>query len=237
TAAQGAVLTRGFRSTQAVVSTTGGLEAALRVGVGLEGVLNESSDGLVFAEIGVREDKHASGVATLPGRGAITTRFRAPIWLIPGDLIVAAPVLAFTSRRILQKMAVQAASGGLIPWQAGIATRIGRFQFVLGREIALSFYHNGSDHPLIIPTPGIPPANISLITLDSTQFEFPILDYRLFRTFSLNQSSGLTIQPYLGFDKPTSSSVVSPSGAPNPQLHTIMTGGVRVVFDCRHYVK
>jgi hypothetical protein len=231
------VLTSGFGPTQTDVSTTGGLEASLRAGVGLEGVLNQASDGLVFAEVGVREDKHASGVATVPGRGAVATRFRAPFWLIPGDLIVAAPVLAFTSRRTLQKMAVQAAGGGLIPWQAGIATRIGRFQFVLGREVGVSFYHNGSDHPLIIPTPGVPPLDATLVSLHSIQFEFPILDYRLFRTFSLTQSSGLIIQPYVGFDKPTSSSVVSPTGAPNPHLHTITTAGFRVVFDWRHYVK
>ncbi len=231
------VLTRGFGTTQTDVNTTGGLEVALRAGVGLEGVLNESSDGLVFAEVGFRADKHASGVATVPGRGAISTRLRAPFWLIPGDLIVAAPILAFTSRRSLQKMAVQAAGGGLIPWQAGIATRIGRFQFVLGREVGLSFYHNGSDHPLIIPTPGVLPADATLISLNSTQFEFPILDYRIFRTFSRNQSSGLTIQPYVGFDKPTGSSVVSPAGAPNPHLHTITTAGIRVVFDWRYYVK
>ena len=237
TAVSGAVLSRGFGSTQTDVSTTGGLEAAFRVGIGLEGILNESSDGLVFVEIGVREDKHASGVATIPGRGAVTTRFRAPYWLIPGDLIIAAPVLAFTSRRTLEKMAVQAASGGLIPWQAGIATRIGRFQFVLGREVGLSFYHNGSDHPILIPTPGVPPANSTLVSLNSMQFEFPILDYRLFRSFSLNQSSGLIIQPYVGFDTPTSSSVVTPVGVPNPTLHTITTGGIRVVFDWRHYVK
>jgi hypothetical protein len=236
TAVQFGAMTRGFGSTQTDVSTTGGLEAAFRAGIGLEGVLNEASDGLVFAEIGVREDKHASGVATVPGRGAITTRFRAPFWLIPGDLIVAAPVLAFTSRRALQKMAVQAGTGGLIPWQAGIATRIGRFQFVLGREVGISFYHNGSDHPLIIPTPGVPPANVTLITLSSTRYEFPILDYRIFRTFSLNQSSGLIVQPYVGFDKPTGSSVVSPLGAANPRLHTITTAGVRIVFDWRHYV-
>jgi hypothetical protein len=46
------------------------------------------------------------------------------------------------------------------------------------------------------------------------QVEFPIVDYRLFRSFSLNQSSGLTIQPYVGFDTPTGSSVISPLGAP-----------------------
>jgi hypothetical protein len=64
-------------------------------------------------------------------------------------------------------MEVGAANGGLIPWQAGVATRFGRFQFVLGREVGLSFYRNGSDHPLLIPTPGVPPINATLISLNS----------------------------------------------------------------------
>ena len=132
---------------------------------------------------------------------------------------------------------MQAANGGLIPWQAGIATRIGRFQFVLGREVGLSFYHSGSDHPVLIPTPGIPPANATLVALTSLQVDFPILEYRFFRAFSLNQSSGLMIQPYVGFDEPTKTSVVSPTGAPTPRLHTIVTAGIRLVFDWRHYVK
>jgi len=124
----------------------------------------------------------------------------------------------------------------LIPWQAGIATRVGRFQVVLGREVGISFYHNGSENPLVIPTPNLPPPSNTQITLNSMQFEFPIFEWRLFRRFSLNQSSGLMIQPYVGFDKPTGSSVVNPPGAPSPQLHTITTGGVRLVFDWRHYL-
>jgi hypothetical protein len=83
----------------------------------------------------------------------------------------------------------------------------------------------------------VPPANATLVSLSSLQVEFPILDYRIFRTFSLNQSSALTIQPYVGFDKPRKSSVVSPTVASKPDLHTIVTAGVRVVFDWRHYVK
>jgi hypothetical protein len=67
--------------------------------------------------------------------------------------------------------------------------------------------------------------------------DFPILEWRLFRTFSLTQSSGLMIQPYIGFDTPTRTSVVSPAGAPTPHLQTIVTGGIRLVFDWRHYVK
>jgi hypothetical protein len=228
TAVRFGALSGGFTATQNDVSSIGGLEANLRVGLGLEGVLNESSDGLVFAEFGIREQ--TSSVATAPG-GAINIRFRAPFWLIPGDLIVLAPVLGLTSEPTLE-----AVNGGLIPWQAGIATRVGRFQAVLGREVGISFYHNGSENPLVIPTPNLPPPSTTRITLNSMQFEFPIFEWRLFRRFSLNQSSGLMIQPYVGFDKPTGSSVVSPPGAPSPQLHTITTGGVRVVFDWRHYL-
>jgi hypothetical protein len=236
TAVRGGALGGAFGATQTDVNGTGGIEVAVRLGLGLEGVLNETSDALTFAEVGIRQDAPATGVATVPGRGALAMRFRAPFWLIPGDLILAAPVLAFTSPRTLQKIAVQAANGGLIPWQAGIATRIGRFQFVLGREVGLSFYRNGQDHPFLVPTPGVPPLNATLLSVNSMQVEFPILDYRLFRTFSLNQSSGLVIQPYVGFDEPTGSSVVSPVGAPNPKLRTIVTAGVRVVFDWRHYL-
>jgi len=229
TAVRFGALSGGFTATQNDVSSIGGLEANLRVGMGLEGVLNESSDGLVFAEFGIREQ--TGSVATVPGGGAINIRFRAPFWLIPGDLIVLAPVLGFTSKPILESV-----NGGLIPWQAGIATRVGRFQVVLGREVGISFYHNGSENPLVIPTPNLPPPSNTQITLNSMQFEFPIFEWRLFRRFSLNQSSGLMIQPYVGFDKPTGSSVVNPPGAPSPQLHTITTGGVRLVFDWRHYL-
>jgi hypothetical protein len=236
TGVRGGTLTRGYGAGQDGAIAIGGLDASIRLGLGLEGVLNESSDGLAFVEFGVREDSPGHGSASVPGRGAIGTRLRAPFWLIPGDLVLAAPVLAFTSPKTLQKMAVRSANGGLIPWQSGIATRIGRFQFVLGREVGLSFYRHGDNHPFLLPTPGVPPANLTFVALNSIQLELPVLEYRLFRTFSAIQSSGLAFQPYIGFDIPTDSSVVSPAGAPNPKVHTVVTAGVRVVFDWRHYL-
>ena len=44
------------------------------------------------------------------------------------------------------------------------------------------------------------------------------------------------IQPYIAFSIPTKFSVVSPAGAPNPNLDTIPVVGLRVVFDWRHYL-
>lgn len=236
TGVRAGALTRGFGSTQTGASGVGGLDAAVRLGLGVEGVLNESSDGLAFAEIGLRQDTPTQGSVRLPGRGAIATRFRAPFWLIPGDLVLTAPFLAFTSPRTLKRMAAQAANGGLIPWQSGIATRIGRFQFVLGREVGLSFYSHGRNHPILLSTPGVTPVNFTLVAINSIQVEIPILEYRVFRSFSLNQSSALAFQPYIGFDRPSDLTVVSPPGSPTPHAHTIVTAGIRIVFDWRYYV-
>lgn len=234
---RGDLLTHGFGSGQDGASSDAGMELAARVGFGLDGVLDESSDGLVFVEGGVRDDTHTSGVAAVPGRAAITARLRMPFWLIPGDLALAAPILALTSRTRLQNMAVEAVNGGLIPWQAGIATRAGRLQMVLGREVGVSIFRGGGDHPFKLPAPGVPPASAPLVGLDSLQVEFPVFEYRLFRTFSVNQSSGLMLQPYVGFDSPTAVSAISPANAPTPDARTVVTTGVRVVFDWRHYFK
>ncbi len=234
---RGALLTHGFGPEQAGTSVNSGVELSARVGLGLDGILNESSDGLIFVEFGVRDDTHATGAATIPGRGAMSARLRMPFWLIPGDVALAAPVLAFISPAAMQKMAIEAANGGLIPWQAGIATRAGRFQFVLGREVGVSVFRSGGDHPFLLPTPGVAPSGSTLVSLNSLQVEFPVFEYRLFRDFSVNQSSGLMLQPYVGFDIPTAVSVNSPTGAPVPDAHTIVTTGVRVVFDWRYYLK
>src|SRR5215471_15751132 len=90
-AAFGQAADGGFGSNQTGASSIGGLEVAIRVGVGLEGVLDESGDGLVFAGVGFRQDAPAAGEAAVPGRSALNVSFRMPFWLIPGDLLVAAP--------------------------------------------------------------------------------------------------------------------------------------------------
>ena len=234
-AALGQAMNGGFGSTQSGSSGTGGLEVAIRAGVGLEGVLDESGDGLVFAGLGYRQDSAAQGAATIPGRGALTLRARTPFWLIPGDIVVAAPVLALASRKTLMKMAVQAGNGGVIPWQAGIATRIGRFQFVLGREVGVNWYKLDTHNAMLLPTPGVAPLDRTLVAVRSIQFDFPIVEYRPFRTFSRNQTSSVLVQFYAGFDTPTQSSVVAPVGAPNPHLRAIGLTGIRVAFDWRYY--
>ncbi|RSL18495.1 hypothetical protein EDE15_4080 [Edaphobacter aggregans] len=227
----------GFGASQSGASGTAGLEASGRVGVGLEGVLDESGDGLIFAGVGYRQDGPAQGETTVPGRGALTLRVRAPFWLIPGDMVIATPLLALTSPKKLKTMAVQAANGGLIPWQTGIATPIGRFQFVLGREAGISWYKLDTHNPMQLPTPGVAPLDSTLVSVRSIQVDFPILEYRPFRSFYRSQTSSALIQFYAGFDRPTETSVVSPVNAPTPNLRTIGLAGIRVAFDWRYYLK
>lgn len=241
----------GYGYEQNKVMAQTGLEVAVRLGVGLEGVLNESGDGLMFLDVGFRQDgastarsgeqpetgQVASVIPAIPGRMAYAGRLRMPFWLIPGDLILALPIYLFSPGTYMN-MAVQAANGGLIPWQAGLASPIGRFQFILGREVAVAFFGYGREpNRLVIPTPGVGIGNATLVELKSIQVDFPFLEYRPFRTFSLNQSSSLAFQFYGGIDIPTKWAPISPLGNPSPDLRTTWHLGLRVVFDWRHYFK
>ncbi len=238
----------GFGKDQNNPGAVGGLEANLRFGLGLDGVLNQAGDGLVFVQLGYRQDASSSSqfrdsysavpagaiTAAVPARGAYNLRVRMPFWLLPGDLLIAGPILLLVSPSTLTRMAVTAGNGGVIPWQSGIATPIGRFQFVLGREVGVSWYGTKSpqEDTMLIPTSS---TTSQLVRYSSTKFDFPILEFRPFRTFSLNQSSSLLVQLTGGFDIPFSPGVIVPVGEPAADLRTVWYAGVRIVFDWRKY--
>lgn len=249
---RGSLITGGFGETQTTPGLVGGLETSIRIGLGMDGILNESSDGLVFLDIGWRQDGSSSlGVvqgegieaygnllAAIPGRSAYTARLRLPFYIIPGDLLLAAPILIFTSPETLTQMAVIAGNGGLIPWQSGIATSFGRFQIVLGREMGVYFFGRTKSRDALFNVSqneqGV--EQISIISYRSTQFEFPIFEYRPFRSFSTDQSSGLLIQFYGGLDVPHNVEVLTPENSFTPELKTIWYIGTRVVFNWRYYL-
>ena len=223
---------------------------AFRIGLGLEGVLNEAGDGLVFIDLGWRLDgsssmKYAadpdlkqfgSMFAAIPSRDAFYTRIRLPFYLIPGDLLIVAPILYLFAPKAMNKMLITAGNGGLIPWQTGIVTSVGRFQFILGREVGI--YFNGfpkDPDRFIIPTTIAGTPDQVLIAMRSTLLEFPILEYRPFHTFSTNQTASLVIQIFGGFDIPGKVTVIAPENAIVPKVSTIFFAGLRVAFDWRYY--
>ena len=134
-------------------------------------------------------------------------------------------------------MAVAAGNGGLIPWQSGIATSIGRFQFVLGREIGVSLYGLSKIKDAIaLPTKSSPPSAV-IVDYKSTLLEFPFLEYMPFnRSFSQLQSSSMLVQFSVGVDIPYGATVVQPLGTPLPQLKSVWQIGMRIIFDWRHYL-
>jgi hypothetical protein len=247
-AASTAFITGGFAADETEGGGIGSLEMGALFGLGLEGVMDESGDGLVFLDVGIRQDTASSMslipnqglsqggaiLAAIPPRGAFTIRVRVPFWLVPGDLLLAALFVAPFSTRTFTEMAAQAANGGLLPWQVVLATRIGRFQFVVGREVEVAFYgYNGKDRMLMAPAE--PEGSARLVALRSIRFEFPLVEYRPFRAFSMDQTSVLKFQLVGGLETPNHATLIAPEGAPLPDLHTIYFVGLRLAFDWRRY--
>ncbi len=225
----------------------GGADLSVRAGYGVEGVLGEAGDGLIFLSLGYRGDLPSTNkftnsataeqggtlAAAIPARSGFSTRLRLPFYLVPGDLLLLAP-LYFIAPGAYENIAVTAVNGGLIPWQLGWATRFGRFQFVLGREIGAAFYGLGRTDTLLVP--GVTPdSGPRVVSVKSTSLDFPILEYRPYRAFDMTQTSELRVQFFFGVDIPHGGSVVSPPGAPGVQMQRVYSVGARAVFDWRRY--
>ncbi len=249
-AARLSVLTGGFSPDQQTVGVVPRLEFALHTGLGMDGVLNESGDGLVFLDLGFRLDgassikiQHdpvynyfGSILSAIPSREGLYGRLRLPFYLVPGDILIAGPILLLFAPKQLNTMIATAGNGGLIPWQTGMITPIGRFQFVLGREVGVCFYGTiqGPD-AFLVPDERSETGNLSLIRMRSTQLDFPILEYRPFRTFSRRQSASLVLQINAGVDIPGKVTMLEPVDIEPVKLRPIWMFGVRLGFDWRFY--
>jgi hypothetical protein len=121
-----------------------------------------------------------------------------------------------------------------VPWQTGWATRFGRFQFVLGRELGATFYGYGFDSRTVASaaTPGGDPR---VVEFKSINFDLPILEYRPYRAFDTKQSSAALVQLFVAADVPQRSTVTWPPGSPGVKLDTVYSIGIRLIFDWRHY--
>ncbi|MFL6550994.1 MAG: hypothetical protein ACJ8OJ_20050 [Povalibacter sp.] len=238
----------GFTGLEDGAGFVGGADLSLRLGYGLDGVIGAEGDGLVYFSVGYSGDTPSTNkfteaapaqqggtlTAAIPARTDLAARIRMPFYLIPGDLLLLSP-LYFASPKTYQTMAVTAVNGGLIPWQLGWATRFGRFQFVLGREIGVTFHGLGSQDVTLL-APGIPPeSGPRVVEFESTYLEVPILEYRPYRSFDTTQSSALILQFFGAVDIPRNSHAVYPPGAPDPSLDRVYSIGVRMVFDWRRY--
>ena len=243
----GRVIHAGLATVQSDRGFISGLDLSVRGGFGLDGVISEAGDGLVYASLGLRSDAPSTNritdnfpgsspgslSAAIPARTGISMRFRAPFYLIPGDLLLAAPLYFFDPKTYM-RMAVTAGNGGLIPWQQGWATPIGRFQVVLGRELGVVLYGKYRNDQLVVPRTD-PGGSARVVNFKTISYDLPVVEYRPYRSFSSNQSSSVVFQLFVGADVPRSATTVFPPGAPNPDLRTVWSVGLRLVFDWRYY--
>lgn len=249
---RGAFASGGLDSEARSTRFMGTMDIGVRLGIGLDALLGDMGDGQIFLQGGVsysgKQTATCSGCTgpeafqelfpRLPARTGISVRFRMPFWLIPGDLLVATPFLAFTSPHTLAKMGIGAANGGLIPWQAGFSTFLGRMQFCLGREFGATFYgySGGEDKFLAVGTsPEDGTTYLAPVALRSVDFDLPILEIRPFRDFGQNQSSAVFLQIGAGADVPTKVTVLAPSTKPEPDLAPSYYGYLKLQFDWRRY--
>lgn len=236
---------RGFGQLENTPGVIAGIDGNIRFGYGLDGVTNKSGDGLIFLQLGWREDSNSSNQVTgkstnsisltsaIPARDAFNMRLRVPFWLVPGDLLLAAPVLAIAAPKKLTKMVANSVNGGVIPWQSGIATPIGRFQFVLGREVGVSLYGYGATSDSFIVTDA--QDNTYFVRYQSTKFEFPILEYRLVRSFAFDQASTFYMQFSFGVDVPHKTRIVSGPPGSDISLQPVWFFTTSLIFNWRHY--
>ena len=233
---------------------TGGVQGALdvgvRVGLGLDALLGDAGDGLIFVQAGITAQTRSSAkcetdcpddplvsqfVPAVPARSGLNFRLRIPFWLIPGDLVLATPVLAFTNPTALKKMAIRAADGGLIPWQTRLSTRFGAFQFMAGREVGVTLYGFGEKDAFLAVFDTPDGRIVEPIAVKSIEWQFPLLEYRPFREYGSRYTFATFLQLGVGFDQPLSAVVVGQPNAPAPALQTRYFGFLRIFFDGRRY--
>ena len=236
----------GYQSSGGIGRPFGQAEIGVRFGVGLDAVIGSSGAGLAFLQVGVVYQSDQSeictggcdptlsnnGIPRVGGRTGLGTRIHIPFWLIPGDLLIAAPIVFLIDAQAAKQMGIIAASGGLIPWQRTLNSGIGAFQFVLGREAGVALFGYGK-HGIY----GYTGTNgsISQYTYRSWQLDVPIVEYRPFRTFATNQALTVALQLGFGVDFPNNAHLTNPPGAPGPDLGTSWFVYLRLACDARYY--
>ena len=234
-------------------SATGSVGAGIRLGFGAEGLTGSVGTGIAFLEAGFEAETaqknqcgDAPGCAALgtaalfpraPARTGLSLGIRMPFWLIPGDMLILGPALALASPAALSKVGVEAASGGLVPWQRSFSTSAGVFQVVVGREARVILFGYMTDLLAVVPS-GVQVAGsdaYAVVQFKSVQLEFPVVEWTPFRTFSTQLTFAAQLQLGFSVGLVASQEVLYPVGAPfssGPSWSIWLRG----VFDGRYFL-
>ena len=139
-----------------------------------------------------------------------------PFWLIPGDLLLAAPILAFANPQLLEKMAIVSADGGLIPWQTKLSTPVGSLQFVAGREMSVNLFGYLGGEDAFLAVSGHSPDGAPIfqpVAFRSIEWNFPILELRPLREYGTRYSFSTLVQFGAGLRHAVRCAVAHPGAA------------------------
>jgi len=245
----------GYQSGNADARWFGGAEIEFRFGVGLEALTGSTGAGQAFLGIGYSyatpqdgpsgSNFAQAGVPVVPAKRGITVRLRVPFYIIPFDLLLAAPILSWASPSTLVNMGIWAASGGLLRYERAFITPIGAFQFLIGREVAATFYGYGGDRVdtigVIAPGATVPyNSDLGFISYRVLSFDFPTFEYRPLREYSTNQALTFAVMFGWGVEFPNQVRYVSKlnvpaATGPTPDLAPGWFIYMRIHFDARYY--
>lgn len=251
--ARAANVMQGYSSSRITPRPVGSLDIGVRAGLGVERLVGAS--GLTFVQAGfVNEtaqiDRCSSDECSgdyrldtllpqVPARTGLTFRLHAPFWLIPGDLLLAGPFVALASFESFKQMTILAAAGGLIPWQRDLYTPVGTVQFIVGRDVGLTFY-GLLKGPSVTAAPTEKDAEgrqqYAIVELKTLEIELPVVEYRPFHEFAMREAFTMAVQLGYAADIPTSLKILNMPDIPKPALSPAHLVTLRIVFDVRHYL-
>jgi hypothetical protein len=246
----------GFQSTSDAPRPYGAGELGVRVGLGLDALTGSTGAGQAYLGIGYQftTSQHdaspdsrfeAARLPLVPARRGLVLRLRMPFYLVPFDLLLAAPILIWASPSTLTDMAIVAASGGALPWHRALNTSFGAFQFLLGREVGVTLFGYLGDRiesAAIAPQGATVPlgGRLAFISYRSLQLDLPTLEYRPLRTFSTHTALTFAVILGWGVEFPNQVRYISaltlpPATGPTPELGTAWIFYLRLHFDARYY--
>ncbi len=230
----------------------GNLGAGFRIGYGADSLTGSIGTGILFLEAGIEADTseragcggmagcETAGTAALfpqvPARIGMSFGMRLPFWIIPGDMLLLGPVLALAAPSALNRVVVEAASGGLIPLERSFETGAGVFQIVAGREARAVLFGYVEDLMGVVPVGVLPDGTpqYGAVKFKSVQLQFPVLEWTPFRSFATQLTFAAQIQLGFSVGIPTSTQVMYPAGG----AFTSSPGWsvwLRGVFDGRYF--
>ncbi|HET8733019.1 MAG TPA: hypothetical protein VFM45_04505 [Anaeromyxobacteraceae bacterium] len=224
------------------------LEVGARVGYGLDGVLTTNMDGQLWAQASLVADlaqldascpgcpggvRSNQALPRVPARSALKLAIRMPYYVVPFDLVVLGPVLLLVSPSAAQDVVFRATGGGLWTLQRPIATSLGTFQFMAGREVGFTLWGIGDPNQFIATPVDGPPR---LVDFRQLELDFPVFEYVPPRAFATVLS--LAAQVQLGFSVQLAPTAWLPqqNDAPYGGLGASWFVYLRLRLDARKYV-